>query len=646
MDAALGHVRERQGEGRDGQDDDENRKCSTAAVLVDIATQRYRFACTPEGEPFGVPAEGGHVVRMLRGGRTGLRAELAREYRAQTGKVPAQQALADALMVLEGEAQDAAPEVVHLRIAQSDGAVWIDLGSVDETCVKVDAQGWQVVTDGVPVLFRRTALTGELPAPVPGNLDDLWDLVNVSPDDRPMVRAWMVAALAAPDIPHPIIALFGEQGTGKSTASRNLVDLVDPSPVPLRQPPRDKESWVTAAQGSWVVGLDNLSQVPEWLSDSLCRAATGDGDVRRALYTDSGLSVFAFRRAVLLNGIDLGGLRADMGERLVTVQLDPIPATERRTETDLTARWDTARPGLFGGLLDEVAGVIRVLPSVRLDSAPRMADFARVLAALDLRHGEDGLMRYVEQGAKIAADSLASDPFVNMLVNALRAPFEGSAAELLDRFPVEGRPLKGWPSSARQVTTVLTRNAPALRSQGWTVKRTERGGKSNSVRWSLTPPSGDTARGKCDQREARNVAADAATPPNSPPTAQTWAATGRQHSGVTPPTPPPAATPPLCRPDAATLPPHVSPDGSAFGGKAAKAATIPGNLSDDTGERVPAVRERTNTVPDAPEGDTETVASIFPPCHAPGCTQDLWSPESQRLGYCSKHRYLSEGKAS
>lgn len=56
-----------------------------------------------------------------------------------------------------------------------------------------------------------------------------------------------------------------------------------PSPVPLRQSPRDADSWVTAAAGSWVVALDNLSAIPPWLSDSLCRAATGDGNVKRAL---------------------------------------------------------------------------------------------------------------------------------------------------------------------------------------------------------------------------------------------------------------------------------------------------------------------------------------------------------------------------
>ena len=31
------------------------------------------------------------------------------------------------------------------------------------------------------------------------------------------------------------VALFAEQGSAKSTTTRMLVDLIDPSPVPLRQ---------------------------------------------------------------------------------------------------------------------------------------------------------------------------------------------------------------------------------------------------------------------------------------------------------------------------------------------------------------------------------------------------------------------------
>ena len=41
-----------------------------------------------------------------------------------------------------------------------------------------------------------------------------------------------------------------------------------------------------------------------------------------------------------------------------------------------------------------------------------MADFAQVLAALDARHGTDGLARYAEQASTLAEDTLHSEPFL------------------------------------------------------------------------------------------------------------------------------------------------------------------------------------------------------------------------------------------
>ena len=156
-----------------------------------------------------------------------------------------------------------------------------------------------------------------------------------------------------------------------------LVDLIDPSPVPLRQAPRDADSWVTAASGSWVVALDNLSAIPPWLSDSLCRAATGDGNVKRALYTDADLAVLKFRRCVIVNGIDVGAVRPDLAERLATVELRRIDRHHRRPEASLRQEWQQALPGILGGLLDLAAAVQQRLETISVDESPRMADYAR-----------------------------------------------------------------------------------------------------------------------------------------------------------------------------------------------------------------------------------------------------------------------------
>src|SRR5699024_3921268 len=112
------------------------------------------------------------------------------------------------------------------------------------------------------------------------------------------------------------------------------------------------EGWVTAASGSWCVGIDNLSTIPDWLSDSLCRAVTGDGDVRRALYTDGELSVFAFRRVILVNGIDVGAMRGDYAERSLVANLRPIDKQNRRTEREIGSAWERDQGLILGALLD------------------------------------------------------------------------------------------------------------------------------------------------------------------------------------------------------------------------------------------------------------------------------------------------------
>ena len=75
--------------------------------------------------------------------------------------------------------------------------------------------------------------------------------------------------------------MTGLQGAGKSMVARFIVSMLDPSPAPLRSEPRDVEGWSVAASGSWIVALDNLSHLPAWFQDCLCRAYSGDGLVRR-----------------------------------------------------------------------------------------------------------------------------------------------------------------------------------------------------------------------------------------------------------------------------------------------------------------------------------------------------------------------------
>ncbi|MGH3679140.1 MAG: hypothetical protein ACRDT2_02475, partial [Natronosporangium sp.] len=135
---------------------------SASTILVQLAMQLYAFGVSDGGEAYALPKEGPRVVLMLRGGKTSLRGQLARAYFDAAGKAPPQQALADALLVIQGMAEDSEPVTLYQRVARHDGALWLDLGDRSGRAVQVTATGW-AIKDSPPVLFRRTPLTGELP---------------------------------------------------------------------------------------------------------------------------------------------------------------------------------------------------------------------------------------------------------------------------------------------------------------------------------------------------------------------------------------------------------------------------------------------------------------------------------------------------
>jgi hypothetical protein len=462
-------------------------KDSIATELVRLAEEAYSFGQTTDGEPFAEPTGGPRLAWNLRGSKQGLRARLAAEYFTLHGRAATSGALADALAVVEGKAMHAEPEPAALRVAATDGSVVVDIGDGQGTAVVVDRFGWREVPAG-PILFRRTRLIAPLAYPDPdGDIDQLREVLNVSDRSWPLLVGWLVSTFL-PGIPHPVLALTGEQGTGKTSAARMFVDLVDASAAPIRMVPREVSDWFVAASASWVVALDNVSGLPEWLSDALCRSVTGDGMVRRALYTDSDVAVASFRRCIILTAIATGSLRGDLAERMLAVELGTIEPTERRTDRELAARWQELRPAVLGGLLTLVAQVLDVLPDVHLAEKPRMADFAEVLAALDRVRGTRSLELYVNQQASIAEEVVDDDPVgraVKALIQRVGA-FEGTSAALLQLLVSDlddpSRSVRGWPTTPRKLSAALKRLAWPLRRIGINYTVLPRTGNARPIR--------------------------------------------------------------------------------------------------------------------------------------------------------------------
>ena len=448
---------------------------SQADLICEIATSSYQLAQTAKGEAFAVKKNGPNVALMLSGGRTGLKADLARQFYAIHGKAPSATALTDAVAVLEGMALQCNSTELFTRIARHNDSVIIDLGDETGKAIEIRRGLWSVV-DRSPVTFRRTQLTASFPIPDPsGDIDDFQQFVNIAQESFPLFVGWMVAALVMPGLPRPILLLGGMQGSGKSSCARLITGLVDPSTAPLKDQPAIPESWALLCYASSVIAVDNVSKIPQWWSEALCRTVTGDAFVRRTNYRDQDLSVAEFQRAVILTSIDIEAFRGDLGERLLLVELESISPEKRCSESALNERYRNEKAKLFGGLLNVAAQALKGLPSVNLKELPRMADFAQLLAALDDVDGSDGsaLETYVAQFTQIADEVVTGDPVGLAVLDLLEnhnGNWEGTATELLDEISPE-RPSKGWPKTGRGMSGQLKRLTPAMLQLGVTIER-------------------------------------------------------------------------------------------------------------------------------------------------------------------------------
>ena len=355
-----------------------DRHASQATRLVALATQSGgEFWHSPEDETYAtLPVAGHHETFQLRGKRADrwLRRLF---YEAEDGRAPGSQAVADALGVLQGRALfDGQEHSAHIRIAELDGSVYIDLGDPARRAIEVTEAGWQVI-ESPPVRFRRARGMLALPEPAGGGcLDELRPFVNVGNDaDFRLLCSWQVGAMHATG-PYPVLVLNGEQGSAKSTTSRALRRLLDPSTAEVRGEPREQRDLMIAATNGWMVALDNLSRVRQWLSDALCRLATGGGFSTRELYSDSEEIIFEAQRPVILNGIEELATRSDLADRCLALLLPTIQEERRRPEAEFWRAFEAARPRILGAFLDALSQSLRAERSVQLDRIPRMADFA------------------------------------------------------------------------------------------------------------------------------------------------------------------------------------------------------------------------------------------------------------------------------
>lgn len=468
-------------------------------ILIELAAAAEVFH-TPDGTGYAdVTIRGHRETWQIRS--KGFKQWLTHSYFEAKNGAPGSEALQSALNAIEAKARFEGPQrAVHVRIGGCEGRIYIDLGDDGWSAVEIDAAGWRLINNP-PVRFRRAAGTLPLPEPVRGgSIDALRPFVNVgSQSDFVLVIAWILACLRDCG-PYPVLVLSGEQGSAKSSFSKLLRGLTDPNTAPLRSLPREDRDMFISANNAHVLVFDNVSNMPVWISDTLCRLATGGGFSVRQLYSDGDEVLFDASRPVILNGIEGFVTRPDLASRALVIRLDAITEDRRRTDQDLKAAFEIEGPRILGALLDAVAHGIAALPETHLDRFPRMADFALWVSACEPNLWARGtfMSAYSDNQQDALGDILDADPVSAALVELVRTQrtmrtytatsLLGALKKLVGDEIVKG---KTWPTSPRALSERLRRVAPTLRSVGIEIEYCREGHeRTRTIRFSVQEGGG------------------------------------------------------------------------------------------------------------------------------------------------------------
>ena len=293
---------------------------------------------------------------------------------------------------------------------------------------------------------------------------------------------------------------------GKSTLARILRFLIDPQTSPVLALPSSTENLMATAVNGWLLAYENISAIPDWLSDCVCQLAFGGGFASRTLFTNDERSVIYAQRPVILVGITDFVLRGDLRDRSVFLHMTAIPDDSTRSERTFWPEFRADYPRILGGVLDAIVGGLRELPSVDLKTLPRMADYAEwgEAAGRGLGWGAGAFMSTYNDNRKEATEALLEDSPVASVVLGL-APNGMNFSCKPQKFYEQIMKFMGdrlgpnWPKTVSAFSKELRRIAPQLRVHGISItfeRKSEerivtlRSGYPQRTTPSSQPPSG------------------------------------------------------------------------------------------------------------------------------------------------------------
>lgn len=392
---------------------------------------------------------------------------------------------------IEAKRQDAIydqanPVKIQRRVAGSlsTGEITYFLADADWNSVTITPEGWSV-SNVTAQKFITTNM--DKPQAMPqsgGSLQELLrPFVNLDDDNFLLMLVYIIQSFSRTSS-HFAAILSSDKGSGKSTLTKILREIIDPSHATASLLPATESDLKVLLANSFLVAFDNTAPLSDKFSNILCAAITGSKEVKRRLYHDSDAVILDLHNLVVINGIDVVPQKSDLAERSLLFELKKISKEERRTDAELWRLFEQNKAQILGAVFDTLVKAMQILPDLKIDKLERMADATLEMTAIAVALGieQDRFQAILEANLKALADSFAeNNPLVEIIASYMVGKIEesGTSTEVYNRIRRSlGSNTSGFPNSASHLSRALKQNRDALEAEGFYLNQKRRSGIS------------------------------------------------------------------------------------------------------------------------------------------------------------------------
>lgn len=366
-------------------------------------------------------------------------------------------------------------------------------------------EGWKIITDNQEPIFKRYENnccpqiypSREYPKDI---FEKFLKLFNFQSKKDILLFSVYLISLFIPEIPKVILIIRGTGGGAKTTTFRMIKEIVDPSSVDTFSFPKQINDLVQTLDHLYVNFFDNVSFISDEVSDLLCRAVTGSGNMKRALYTTDIDFVYKYKRCIGINGINLASTRADFLDRSLIIEVKRIEKEKRRKEEVINKEFHELKPLVLGFIFDLLVKVLKYRQEhgneqILKNGYPRMADSAEwgEIISRSLGYENDEFLNaYYEnisnQNDEVIESSPVAEALLLFVFEMEKEHWEGSPTRLyreltdiIDQIKPELKRSKEWPKASNKLTSILNSVANNLKEKGIEVITGERDSHGNRI---------------------------------------------------------------------------------------------------------------------------------------------------------------------